>query len=128
VKIDTTTSGASGITLDAITNVGRLTFSNAGTYEVTWNGYLVRASGTANNFIWIRLNGTDVAGTGKKQRTDAGLSEISIGGSTQVTVTSGQYIEFFWATDDINTSLTSYTASSPYPAIPSFSCAISIIA
>jgi len=127
VKLNTAGT-ASGITLDTSTNIGRLTFSNAGTYQVTWNGYFVRASGTANNFIWIRLNGTDVAGTGKKQRTDAGLSEISIGGSTQVTVTSGQYIEFFWAADDINTSLTSYAASSPYPAIPGFSCAISIIA
>ena len=127
VKLNTAGT-SSGITLDTSTNIGRLTFSNAGTYQVTWNGYLVRASGTANNFIWIRLNGTDVAGTGKKQRTDAGLSEISIGGSTQVTVTSGQYIEFFWAADDTNTSLTSYAASSPYPAIPGFSCAISIIA
>jgi hypothetical protein len=127
VKLNTAGTAA-GITLDTSTNIGRLTFSNAGIYEVTWNGYLVRASGTANNFIWIRLNGTDVAGTGKKQRTDAGLSEISIGGSTQVTVTSGQYIEFFWAADDTNTSLTSYAASSPYPATPSFSCAISIVA
>ena len=127
VKLNTAGTVA-GITLDTTTNIGRLTFTNAGTYMVTWNGYFVRASGTANNFIWIRLNGTDIAGTGKKQKTDASMSEISIGGSTQVTVTAGQYIEFFWAADDTNTSLTAVAASSPYPATPAFSCAISIVA
>jgi hypothetical protein len=124
------TSGtASGITLDTTTNIGRLTFTNAGTYLVEWNGYLLHGLGGASNtFIWIRLNGTDVAGTGKKQRLDVGTNDISIGSSAQVTVTASQYIEFFWAADDTNTPLTAVASSSPYPATPAFSCSISIIA
>jgi len=116
------------ITLDTTTNIGRITFTNAGVYQVSWNGYLVHGGGSAtNSYIWIRLNGTDVAGSGKKQRCDAGLNDTSISSSSLVNATAGQYIEFFWSADGTNVPLTSVGASAPVPAIPSFSCVIEII-
>ena len=116
------------ITLDTTTNIGRLTFTNAGVYKVVWSGYLLHGSGSATNtFIWIRLNGTDVAGSGKKQRCDAGLNDITIGSSSVVSVTASQYIEFYWAADGTNVPLTAVAASAPYPATPSFSCSVCIV-
>ena len=128
VKMDTT-AVSSGITLDSSTNIGRLTFTNAGTYMVNWSGYLVHGSGTSvKTVIWIRLNGTDLAGTGKRQLTDSGLNDVSISSSSQIVVTAGQYIEFYWAADSLVVPLTTIAASSPYPLTPAFSCSITIVA
>jgi hypothetical protein len=116
------------ITLDTVTNIGRITFTNAGIYQVSWNGYLLHGGGsTTNTTIWIRLNGTDVAGSGKKQRCDTGVNDVGISSASLVSVTAGQYIEFYWAADGTNVPLTAVAASAPYPAIPSFSCTIEIV-
>jgi hypothetical protein len=116
------------ITLDTTTNIGRITFTNAGVYQVSWNAYLLHGGGSAtNSYIWIRLNGTDVAGSGKKQRCDAGLNDVGISSASLVNATAGQYIEFYWSADGTNVPLTSISASAPVPAIPSFSCTIEIV-
>jgi uncharacterized protein (DUF2345 family) len=116
------------ITLDSVTNIGRLTFTNAGVYHVVWNAYLLHGSGgTVKSVIWIRLNGTDVAGSGKTENNDAQQNETNMTSSSLVSVTASQYIEFYWAADSVNVPLTAVAASSPYPATPSFSCSISIV-
>jgi hypothetical protein len=116
------------ITLDTTTNIGRLTFTNAGVYHVVWNAYLFHGSGGGvKSVIWIRLNGTDVAGSGKTENNDAQQNETNMTSSSMVSVTAGQYIEFYWAADSVNVPLTAIAASAPYPATPSFSCSISIV-
>lgn len=116
------------ITLDTTTNIGRITFTNAGVYHVVWNAYLFHGSGgTAKSVIWIRLNGTDVAGSGKTENNDASQNETNMTSSAMVSVTASQYIEFYWASDSLNVPLTAVAASAPYPATPSFSCTISIV-
>jgi hypothetical protein len=116
------------ITLDTTTNIGRLTFTNAGVYHVVWNAYLFHGSGgTAKTCIWIRLNGTDVAGSGKTENNDSQLNETNLTSSSLINATANQYIEFFWASDSTNVPLTAITASAPFPATPSFSCTITIV-
>jgi hypothetical protein len=116
------------ITLDTTTNIGRITFTNAGVYNVVWNAYLLHGSGgTAKSCIWIRLNGTDVAGSGKTENNDSQLNETNLTSSSLINATAGQYIEFFWASDSVNVPLTAVAASSPFPATPSFNCTITIV-
>lgn len=116
------------ITLDTTTNIGRLTFTNAGVYHVVWNAYLFHGSGgTTKTRIWIRLNGTDVGGSGKTEDNDSQRNETNLTSSSMVSVTASQYIEFYWAADGTNVPLTAVAASAPYPATPSFSCTISIV-
>ena len=116
------------ITLDTTTNIGRITFTNAGVYNVVWNAYLIHGSGgTAKSCIWIRLNGTDVAGSGKTENNDSQLNETNLTSSSMVNATAGQYIEFFWAADSTGVPLTAVAASAPFPATPSFSCTINIV-
>jgi hypothetical protein len=118
-----------GVSLDTTTNIGRISFAKDGTYLIVWNAYLVHGSGgTVKSVIWIRLNGNDVAGTGKTQNNDAQQNETNLTSSSIVTVTSSQYIEFYWASSSTTVPLTAIATSSPYPATPSFSCSISIIA
>jgi hypothetical protein len=116
------------ITLDTTTNIGRITFTNAGVYHVVWNAYLFHGSGgTTKTRIWIRLNGTDVGGSGKTEDNDSQLNETNLTSSSMVSVTASQYIEFYWAADGTNVPLTAVAASAPYPATPSFSCTITIV-
>jgi hypothetical protein len=116
------------ITLDSVTNIGRITFTNAGVYNVVWNAYLFHGSGgTAKSCIWIRLNGTDVAGSGKTENNDNQQNETNLTSSSLINATAGQYIEFFWASDSVNVPLTAVAASSPFPLTPSFSCTINIV-
>jgi len=116
------------ITLDTTTNIGRITFTNAGVYKVVWNAYLLHgAGGTAKSCIWIRLNGTDVAGSGKTENNDSQQNETNMTSSSLINATAGQYIEFFWASDSVNVPLTAVAASAPFPATPSFSCTIQIV-
>ena len=116
------------ITLDSTTNIGRLTFTNAGVYSVSWSGYLFHGSGgAAKTVIWIRLNGTDVAGSGKTENNDSQLNETNLASTSLVSVTANQYIEFYWASDHTSVPLTAVAASAPYPATPSFACSIQIV-
>ena len=116
------------ITLDTTTNIGRITFTNAGVYHVVWNAYLLHGSGgTTKTRIWIRLNGTDVGGSGKTEDNDSQQNETNMTSSSMVSVTASQYIEFYWAADGTNVPLTAVAASAPYPATPSFSCTVSIV-
>jgi hypothetical protein len=116
------------ITLDTTTNIGRLTFTNAGVYQVSWSAYLFHGSGgTAKSVIWIRLNGTDVAGSAKIENNDSQLNETNLASTSLVSVTAGQYIEFYWAADSTGVPLTATAASAPYPAVPSFSVSVTIV-
>lgn len=116
------------ITLDTTTNIGRLTFTNAGVYQVSWSAYLFHGSGgAAKSVIWIRLNGTDVAGSGKTENNDSQLNETNLASTSLVNATAGQYIEFYWASDHTTVPLTAVAASAPYPATPSFACSITIV-
>ena len=116
------------ITLDTTTNIGRITFTNAGVYHVVWNAYLFHGSGgTTKSCVWIRLNGTDVAGSGKTENNDSQQNETNMTSSSMINATANQYIEFFWAADDTNVPLTAVAASAPYPLTPSFSCTINIV-
>lgn len=116
------------ITLDTTTNIGRLTFTNAGIYQVSWSAYLFHGSGgTAKSVIWIRLNGSDVAGSGKTENNDSQLNETNLASTSLVNVGAGGFIEFYWASNSTNVPLTSVSAVAPYPATPSFACSIQIV-
>ena len=127
IQMDTSANN-NNITLDTTTNIGRITFTNAGVYHVVWNAYLFHGSGgTVKSCIWIRLNGTDVAGSGKTENNDSQQNETNMTSSSLINATANQYIEFFWAADSTNVPLTAIAASAPYPATPSFSCTITIV-
>jgi hypothetical protein len=117
-----------GVTLDTTTNIGRITIANTGIFHVVWNAYLVHgSSGSTKSVIWIRKNGTDLAGTGKTENNDSQQNETNLTSSALVSITAGDYIEFYWAANGTNVPLTAVSASSPYPATPSFSCSINIV-
>jgi hypothetical protein len=131
VKMDTN-GISSNITLDSTTNIGRLTFTKAGTYSVSWDAYFLHGSGGATvSNLWIRLNGTDVVASNRTIINNNASNETVLSSSSFVAVTASQYIEFWWGADGTNVPLTYIAAAtSPYakPSTPAFSCAINIVA
>jgi hypothetical protein len=132
VKIDTTTSGATGITLDAITNIGRLTFANAGTYNINYRGYFVKGGGSSTtSWIWARKNGTDVVDSATSCVVNNSIDNGETQKSTLITLSAADYLEFWWAADNTNAPLT-YTAAitSPYarPSSVAFGVMMNIVA
>jgi hypothetical protein len=128
-RIAINTSGlGNAITLDTTTNIGRITFTNTGVFQVVWSGYLLHGTGgSTNSCIWIRKNGTDVPGTGKVENNDSQLNETNLTSSSMLSITAGDYIEFFWAATGVNVPLRATASSGIYPAIPSFSCTLAIV-
>lgn len=110
----------------------KMYFRNAGDYNLQFSVQFVSTDTQANNaYIWLRKNGTNVAGTGSKYDVPSkhGSSEgylIAVA-NFFVTVAADDYIELMWsAANYANSSgttlgvfLEAYTASSPLPAIPS---------
>jgi hypothetical protein len=131
IKMDATGVSA-GITLDSSTNIGRLSFTQTGTYSISWNAHLVHGlGGSARTDIWMRLSGTDAAYSTKTTYNDTGLNESVLGDTQVLTITSSQYLEFWWAADATNVPITFVAAStSPYnkPATAGFNCVINIVA
>jgi hypothetical protein len=103
----------------------RVTFANAGTYEIAVHGQFANvdsASHTAS--VWFRLNGTDIQYSATlvnvPKAADGGTTFYQVQGILQVT--AAQYVEIVVATSDVDVSLDFTGAiTSPYnrPAVPS---------
>lgn len=102
-----TTSNADKI---AVTSSSRFTFNEAGEYAITLSAIITSSAAGKTGDLWIRVNGTDVANSNRKRtivNNETGV--LAITGLT-VTVTAGQYIEFWFSGDDTGVSLVSFAA------------------
>jgi hypothetical protein len=103
----------------------RITFAAAGDYDVYFSIQLLNAENADHEVtFWLKLNGTDVANSATRIVVPAS----GVGGTgffafnTIIRVTAGQYVEVFWATEDVDVSLNYEAAqTTPFarPAIPS---------
>ena len=75
---------------------------------------------------WINKNGTDVAYGGQEQ-TIKGNSNQPVFWNFSIDLTTGQYIEMYWATADLSLSLDSTAPTSLHPGIPSTVVAVSFV-
>jgi hypothetical protein len=127
VALDTTTSGASGLTLSS----NRITIANAGTYNVNYRGYISRSAGNPTTWVWAQKNGTNIADSAVSISVSSTIPEGVLTKSTLFTFSAGDILDFFWAADATTAPLT-YTAAitSPYarPASVAFGVMISIVA
>jgi len=97
-----TTTHSKGVSLDTGLTNSKIIFANAGTYNIHLTGQY-RFSGGASNYnvsVWYTLNGvivkpsarTFVLTSGQGSQTMAQLDDT-------ITVTAGQYVQFYWWTD-----------------------------
>lgn len=118
-----TTDSSNGVSIGSPSS--RLVVDNQGVYNVQFSAQLDETSGgTANVYIWLRKNGTNVPNT---------ASTVSLQGTAARTVAAWNfiiqleptnYVELMWATDTTNARILAASATSVWPAIPSVICTI----
>jgi len=100
----------------------RMTFANAGTYNIQFSAQLHNKGGggsgnTVN--IWFRLNENNIANSDTKVTVPSNAPYVVAAWNFIQSVTAGQYIELMWFTDNNNIILEHEDATVTSPAIPS---------
>ena len=115
---------AHGITLG--TPASRIVFAEPGEYMLSFTAQISSTNSSQVNFwFWPRLNGVDIP-------TSAMQTSLSSNGATNVVartsnfhISSGDYIEAYWAVSDVTGYLHAHAATAFSPSTPAATLAIS---
>lgn len=115
-----TTDGSSGVSVVSQT---RITFANAGTYDVQWSGQFQNSDNQDHDVtVWLRKNGTDV--TGSTGVVSVPSSHGAVAGHTVtswnyvMTLAAADYLQFYWSADNTAVTIQTYPAGTN-PTTPS---------
>ena len=98
----------------------RITFANAGTYNIQFSAQLDSVTGsTQTTQIWFAKNGVADAYSSTIITVQGTTAETVAAWNYWVTVTAGQYYEIFWAANNTGVKLTAATPTGIYPGVPS---------
>lgn len=98
----------------------RVYITQSGIYNVAFSAQLDKTGGGASDvFIWIRINGENVAYSATKMVIDGPNNEVVAAWNWVLTLAEGDYIELAWQSPDINVILLAAPASGNIPEIPS---------
>lgn len=98
----------------------RVYITQSGVYNIAFSAQLDKTGGGASDvFIWIRINGENVAYSATKMVIDGPNNEVVAAWNWVLTLAEGDYIELAWQSPDINVILLAAPASGNIPEIPS---------
>jgi hypothetical protein len=100
----------------------RITFTNAGTYNIQFSAQLhnLGGGGSGNTVnIWFRLNGTNIADSDTKVTVPSNAPYVVASWNFIVSVAAGNYVEIVWLSDNANIILEQEASGTYNPAIPS---------
>ena len=122
----TSTSGTLASRAMTSRTTSRLTALIAGTYNFQWSGQFSNlANSTEDAYVWLRINGTDLAGStgrlGFVQRKSAGVPTSTISGwNYYVNLNANDYLEIFAVVTSANLTIATYSKVTGTPlAYPS---------
>ena len=106
---DTATAGVSMVSFGGLPT--RLTFADAGTYQLDFSAQVVKTSGGTDQIdIWLAKEGVNIPNTNARMLVTATPSDLVISWTQFITVTAGQYIEVYWSSLDGTMALASTPA------------------
>ena len=118
------TADADGVSmgLNALGKKSRITFVNAGTYNIQFSAQLHNTGGggsgnTVN--IWFRLNENNIDNSDTKVTVPSNAPYVVAAWNFIQSVAAGDYLEIMWFTDNANIILEHEIATATHPAIPS---------
>ena len=89
-------------------------------YNVQFSAQLDNTSGGNHLiFIWLRVNGVDVADSAGQIRLKGSDGELVVSWNYIYQFNANDYLELMWSTNDTSVQITSSGAVAPVPAIPS---------
>jgi len=118
-----------GITLGASPNQSRIIFEEGGVYYLTFTAQIISSSASQIDFwFWPRINGVDVPMGATRASLHNNTATRPVTKGAVFTVTAGDYIEAYWATDNHTSgTLEAFPATAFSPATPAVSLSITRI-
>jgi hypothetical protein len=111
-------SGETQFSVNKDTN--RVYVAETAVYNIQFSAQLDKTGGGASDvFIWLRLNGNNVAHSATKMVIDGPNNELVAAWNWVITLADGDYIELAWQSPDANVILLAAPASGNIPQIPS---------
>lgn len=113
-----TTDIAFGVYIGATTS--QIYVTTEGVYNFQFSAQLDNTSGGNHlAYIWVRVNGTDVAQSASQIRLKGTDGELVAAWNFVLSLKPDDYFELMWAVSDTAVQLTAQAAAAPVPAIPS---------
>ena len=113
-----TTAYARGIRRGSPTS--RILCNRPGIYNFTFSAQLDKTSGgTANVWMWGRVNGVDIADSASRQQIQGNNAEAIMTVNFYAQMSNGDYFELMYAVDDVSVYILAETATAFAPAVPS---------
>lgn len=107
-----------GVTIGTPTS--RIYVDRPGFYNIQFSAQLDKTSGGVGLvFIWLRVNGVDVANSATQVRIQGNNAEAVAAWNFVEFLNAGDYFELMWSTDDTSCIILTEPAVAPVPAIPS---------
>lgn len=119
-----TTDLSNGVSIGTPTS--RIVVDTEGIYDFQVSIQIDKTSGgTAEFYIWFRLNGTNVPDSAAQIRIQGNDAEIFSSYNYFFDLKAGDYVEIMFSVSDTDTELLSLPAVAPVPAIPSIILTVS---
>lgn len=101
-------------------DTNRVYVAETAVYNIQFSAQLDKTGGSASDvFIWLRVNGNNVAHSATKIVIDGPNNEIVAAWNWVITMSDGDYFEIAWQSADANVILLAAPASGNIPEIPS---------
>ena len=125
-----TTNGISIVT-DG-TNLTRITFANAGVYNILFSAQLANSGGTGQTVdFWLRKNGSTAAAnipnTNGKVQLQGNATALMAAWNYFIDVAAGDYIQLMWTATSTNITMIYEAANAVHPATPSIIVTANIV-
>lgn len=103
----------------------KFTVAIGGVYNFQYTGSVQSTSSSAKDiFFWIVRNGTTIGYSCAPYTLSGSGTYGRVTWNFSIDLDAGEYVQIYWGASDTTVSLTTVTASSPYPAIPAGICAV----
>lgn len=106
--------------IDFGTPSSRIVFEDGGIYTLSFSAQLTSLNGTVKTvWFWPRINGTDSENSTVKVSIKDNSTTTVVSRTQVFQVSANDYLEIFWATDNLNLKLEAVPATAFAPAAPS---------
>lgn len=120
MKVNSTYNTDSGLQYAVRKDTNRVYVTQTGVYNIQFSAQLDKTGGGASAvYIWIRVNGQNVAHSATKVVIDGPNSEIVAAWNWVLTLKANDYIELAWESSDTDVILAAVAATGNIPEIPS---------
>jgi len=116
-----------GVSINGVSN-SQITVEYSGVYNFQFSAQPTsNSASTKIIYLWIARDGTDIGYTGKQFTVQGSADVHDMVYSFNIDMLAGQYLEMKWSSDDVDTSLTAQTASTPHPGVPSAVMTVNLV-